>query len=683
MKKLPCLPAVVCFLFAAHLHGAVLNLSPGADIKSACLAAEEGDEILLGAGEYFLDSEVVLDKGIALRGAGKLLTKIRARGAGYRLFSIANRDASLSSVALIGASSSLQGSSVYMTGGLAEDILVLDSRSSTHGGAVAIGGGAIRRVFIQNATSTGGWGGGIYAFGSALVENCLVTDSSASWGGGIYTENRFNGAILNSTFVCNKASNANPDSYIYQSTVAATNVYFGLATFKSSSVEQESCFTATSAEDTVNFPRMVYRDFRPGEAGSLFGCGSGNHAARDVSGETISRPSIGALCSSTGTARFSPAVAASVLGDSVKMRYSLPGGGSGVIRAFRSLTNEIFSVEVSGSGSVDIRFDEAGLYSFCLEGAQGCIESFNSLHVGTHRAYFNSASSSPLPPFASPETASTSLEEALWYLKDGGEAIVLPGEHVIEKEISVSRPATVKGENESSPAILKAAGTERIFNLNNAGAVLSRLVLKGSGAKVPQYGGGVVFSKGGRIEDSILEGFFAGGSGGAVFASGGEARILRTIVRNNQSGIWGGGVYCGGNGYCDIRHCLFYGNSAAGNWGSAVYADGRGALVNSTLFDNPVNPASQGQFCRAYAAFGVTNTIMGSVSWYNGGGLYRSCNLESGQDPGFADRDAKDYRLIASSNCIDAGDANALSGDETDIEGRTRLPNPDIGCSVL
>ena len=159
---------------------------------------------------------------------------------------------------------------------------------------------------------------------------------------------------------------------------------------------------------------------------------------------------------------------------------------------------------------------------------------------------------------------------------------------------------------------------------------------------------------------------------------GGGARggILRNCIIRYNSGRDGGGVQDS-----ECHNCLFYGNSALNGGG------GNGTMYNCTIVGNRARDNGGGVGGgKYYNCLICNNETYGSWSgtentaeryWSS---EFRSCLI--GKDASFIDAANHDYRLAATSLCIDAGNNAFVADGEIDLDGNVRIANGtvDVGC---
>jgi len=213
------------------------------------------------------------------------------------------------------------------------------------------------------------------------------------------------------------------------------------------------------------------------------------------------------------------------------------------------------------------------------------------------------------------------------------------------------------------------------------GATLFDCTLSGN-VTADSYGtGGGAY--GSRLADCALVGNYSGsGGGGGAF----KATLENCRVADNRTSGESGGV----DG-CFAVNCTVTGNRAGGHGGGA----GRGKLVNCTILDN-----ISGDIGGAFSAK-LVNCILWN-NWNAAGtlanfyqGTYFDCAISyscsyplatgtgnTKEPPRFLLADAGDYRLLAGSPGVDAGQ-NSANGLVTDLSGGSRVQNGVIDMGAF
>jgi len=198
---------------------------------------------------------------------------------------------------------------------------------------------------------------------------------------------------------------------------------------------------------------------------------------------------------------------------------------------------------------------------------------------------------------------------------------------------------------------------------------------------------------------SVVEGFTIRGgyasSGGGMQNDHACPTVRDCVFAGNTAERYGGGI---DNYYSSsmLINCLFTGNGA-GYGGAAVNWYGSPEFANCTFCGNGAGVSGGGVFNYESSAT-IRNCILwgdtpeeihvdgGSASvTYSDveGGWMGEGNIDS--EPCFVNGDNGDYRLLAGSACIDAGDPNYVAGpNEADLDGHTRVADGDCnGIAIV
>ncbi|MDP2897288.1 MAG: right-handed parallel beta-helix repeat-containing protein [bacterium] len=169
------------------------------------------------------------------------------------------------------------------------------------------------------------------------------------------------------------------------------------------------------------------------------------------------------------------------------------------------------------------------------------------------------------------------------------------------------------------------------------------------GVNSATFGGGL-YECDGVIENNTITGNSAA-SGGGLYECKGASR--NNVVIGNSARFSGGGLaFCAGT----IQNNTIYGNSSEDD-GAGMYACG-GSITNCIVWGN--------KSASGALVFGSAAPIHSCIEGWTGGG---EGNIA--EDPKFVDAESRNYRLLPSSPCIDAG-FNSPELPEFDIAGMHR-----------
>lgn len=313
------------------------------------------------------------------------------------------------------------------------------------------------------------------------------------------------------------------------------------------------------------------------------------------------------------------------------------------------------------------------LYVFLL--VLHCVTALADTH------YVDINNPNPSAPYTSWATAANDIQTAVDASSTGDSVLVADGVYNSGGAITPGYTSKNRVVITNNIVVQSVNGPEQTFifgqgpNGNNAirGVYLSSGILSGFTIK-----NGHTRTTGDYSHDR--------GGGGINMKDGGAAFHCR-LVENSASFAGGGSCfgtlnYCtltgnsaeygGGGSRSTMNNCLIVGNSANRGGGS-----NQGELNNCTIIDNSVSGyLSQGGGSRY-------DTLKNCIVWNNSGGnAYNSGSYNSySAPPLFMNESGGDYRLRASSPCIDAGN-NAYVTLSNDLNGNTRIQGSsvDIGA---
>ena len=575
------------------------------------------------------------------------------------------------------------GGSYYGT--LNNCTLTSNSANGTSRGGSGYGGGAYDGT-LNNCTLTRNSANGTFSEGGGsydgTLNNCTLTgNSAASFGGGSYF-----GTLNNCIVWGNTRASGSPDNY-------------------SGGTLRYTCASPlATGEGNISSEPQLADGVHLAATSPCRGAGSANYTTgTDIDGQPwLNPPSMG--CDEWHP---EPAIAAP--------QWQFGGGvGQAVLAAVVAgqgpfdcwwskdglLVEDGAHYDGTRSAKLLVRGlvpEDAGGYRLVVSNAFGVVTSQVTPLVVLCVA---AAGSSPAWPYATWDTAATTIQDAVEVATVGALVLVTNGLYAsggkvmtgdltnrvaLDKAVavlSVSGPqaTVIQGQ---WPAITNGPGAVRCAWLAN-GAVLNGFTLRGGATRMTldsDDGGGVwCSSTNATVANCTLTGNSAWGNGGGSY----DGTLNNcTLTGNSANSGFGNG---GGAYYGTLNNCLVAGN-LAGNYGGGVCGDNyltdrRLTLNNCTLTGNSA----------AYFGGGSYNGILNNcIVWgntaptspnYSYGTLRYTCAspLASGEGNLAADPQwlADGVHLAATSPCRGAGSTNYTTG--TDYDGQPWLSPPSMGC---
>ena len=164
---------------ATYTVNNINNQGPGS-LRQALTDAASGDIINITAtGTLILDSELIVNKNLAIQGPGAVNLAISGNGA-TRVFNIGNATVSISDLSITGGYTGGTGGGLFNRGALTLTGVAIAGNQASYGGGV--------------------WNGNDYGSGGSIVFNdCAIKNNTAYTGGGLY--NGGSAVVLNNTSV--------------------------------------------------------------------------------------------------------------------------------------------------------------------------------------------------------------------------------------------------------------------------------------------------------------------------------------------------------------------------------------------------------------------------------------------------------------------------------------------------
>lgn len=662
------------------------------------------------------------------------------------------------------------GCGIYIEKGNAIELLDLDvcgNGSSDHcnGGGVYVNTSNVLikrcRIFNNNLTNGNSCGGGIACFGAGcVIENSIICGNSANrssgsdigrGAGGIFLAENKSCSIRNCTIAFNEEKSgssrgggggffAEDDSFMMVNTAvfgnSSPNVISRFKTTWSHDPELSlstlsNCFANCAFDcepiglgsiecDASQFEEIGGLAVKP--LPNFAGIDAGDNAAyaldnaditgnSRVQGDTVD---IGAMefDPSAKAVAFSPVKSEIFLGETVSFKADVSSSVSPSSYSW-AVTNSSGDVVHASSGeTLSFTPDSYGSYGVSLAVVSGAetlsYEIGGAITVTSPNIYVSSDAdeNSAVAPFATEETATTSLSEAMKWAIDGSEVFV---KGTNTASVNVSKAVTLTGVGGRNAAMITPS-SGRAAVIRHPKATVRNLTLNGGNS----YAGSGAYVRAGKLENCRVTGSKVNHALkkpkdglGCVLVVDSDARVTRTEIRNNTaihaSARGAGGYVLWGT----IDNCLVVSNSAT--TGSGIIAAGAGCkIVNCTVagnIDSTSGTYSPGIYVGSASAQVVncasfTNLYAGVLAdWksslsdentaavFSNSAFTRSDDAELPSDTcivvGTDDfKDLVRYRPRAHRSLHNAGSADFSYPDGAlDLSGRKRvIGDVDIGC---
>ena len=208
-------------------------------------------------------------------------------------------------------------------------------------------------------------------------------------------------------------------------------------------------------------------------------------------------------------------------------------------------------------------------------------------------------------PYGTPETAATSVQDALVIAVEGATVVLDEGTHKVSDTVVVPKGVSVVGAGRDMTTIYATQEFDPVVRINGVGAQVSQLTVAHGRMKNwwNQSASGVVIgTDGGTLADCRVTD--CGGTVSRIFGSvnisGGDALVTRCLIDGNFS--LGDGSTCGGivASAGRIEHCVItnnegYASAYYGNYnGSGLCLKGAVTVLNCTIIGNRMAEGQDG-----------------------------------------------------------------------------------------
>lgn len=545
---------------------------------------------------------------------------------------------------------SYQGGGAYMTKGLLFNCLIADNYSACQGAGGFFRSGNVKVVnctFVRNAvaeTSTK-VGGGIWTDGNAVILNCCVYGNTCVGGGANINDER------------NVSYCATPEK------LGGNPIELAESPFVDYGGRDYSLKAGCPCIDAGDAKSMTNRVGAANIALDLAGNDRVMGATVDVGCYEFDPNTFTLQLDGVKTTAFpnekvlftAAVVGASTEGATFDWTFTPVGGGETIVRQGNPVE---FVAADYGWYDADVAFSNGAQTKSAKR------ESY--IRVAPATNYVSAAEvAKSAPPYDSPETAATNIQDAVDEAIPGATIVLLDGTYMITNTILVEKAVTITGSGWDSCTLY---GNKTISSFPNP-----LLRIDASGAKVEgvhithvyagknwTYGaaGIAIGSNGGtlsacRVSD-CTDSYGTAGTRGAISIAGPDGVVTRCLIENNAVQNNGyntaGGIYmtAGRADNCIVCHNTGKGYSATSGQtggGGGIVATG-GLVLNCTVVSNTCLDAEE----RA--------DVSDDIAIY-GTAVVRNCLMQGGTNNFYgAAGTACTYSLVSEDQTVPAGDGN-------------------------
>jgi PKD repeat protein len=626
--------------FAADFGGGVYCPTIGGGLVTNCILA--GNTAIYGGGAYFATLvDCTLTGNSAWYGGGG--------------------DSCNFSNCTLNGNSSGNGGGAY--GGTFDRCVLTGNSSSGYGGGV--NGATLNACAICN-NSASGYGGGAE---SSTLNNCTLTGNSAANGGGTHN------ATLN-------------NSLVYYNTAPNDSNYLG-------GVFNYCCTYPLpgGAGNTTVVPELISAWHLMADS-PCRGLGNSAYATGlDIDGDAWANPpSIG--CDEYVAGRRTGTLTVTIQAAYTSFSIGFPAPITAIISG--QTTGSVWDFDddtlVTNLPYASHAWFVPGDYNVSLTAYNdtypGGVSTAMTLHVVAPIVhYVSQASTNPVPPYTSWETAATNIQDAIDVVYDApyGSVLVSNGiyqsggvaSYSLTNRVFADKPMLIQSLNGPEVTVIRGralgpqvgSGAVRCACISN-GVVLSGFTLTNGNLGAGNIGAGVYCAPGAIVTNCIIADNSAAFAGGAV-----EGGTINNCTLVGNSAQYGGGAD-GSQVACTLNNCVLTRNTA-------YYGGGARScfLNNCTVAANSATNSGGGEFGGTLTNCIVYYNSAPAMPNFSGGYMTACCTTPAfaGGGPGnmtnnpvFLNLAGGDFHLQANSPCINAGNNSAVTG-AADLDGNPRI----------
>ncbi len=741
------------------------------NILEALEYATDATTLHLNDGWHRVSDTINLSKGITLvseNGPDKTFVYGEAKTSGMPVILISNKDAMLSGITLTGkdADNSQKqkwgGMRISSAGGTVTNCVIANHKTVNNtvpgsGGRIE-GGLVVDCIFTNNFTKCSGGagtrGGAILLNGvNAVVDRCIIasntlSDGGTSFGGGVCINS---GTLRNSLILKNycinygggvalMGANAKISHCTIVNNTAGTGsggVHLDSGTIKDCLVWGNVVNGTQESGDDPGFVNAAAGDFHLNPASSAIDAGS---ASADNLLDLEKNPRVSGSASDKGCYeydqnQFSLGISYEKLGTFAPSQITLTAK---VMPSTASLDSETTWWTIDGTepssdnyfakGATVTAPFEAGIYTVRFKtiynGTEYTIDNTDWIVQHPETVYVVEGNETPQAPYATIETAASSLYDGLSFAIEDATLLVGDGLYEVKSSINLDRKLTIRSVNGPEKTTFSGGGAN--VNILTAGVVIDGIRFYGSdlwqngfvnmsdsslvtncifdSCCVKNSGGAGVTMTAGTVSDSVFTNCYVkdGGAeqpGAAIKATGKGCLIERTLV----VGSYESNQTCG-NGAVYIKDGVVRNTVVSGNklkYGGGIVADGTAEICNCTVINNEslnsgyTGGITAGSSAKVYNTISMDNInsadkVASNVSGDEG--CYSHCavpgkygaNSVDVVNP-FSPLKSRKYMLHTNSECRDAGENQSWMKTGVDFFGKPRIyglrQRVDIGAA--